>query len=311
MSKSSRDLAIEPVPVATLDRRLSHLRLAAPVEVARLRRSIARDGVRHPVLVSTAIAAEKLVLVDGHKRARILEELGIETVPATKLALEEPAALVAMVTSNASHRGLCDVEEAWIVRALCRTNGLKQTQIAQLLSRDKSWVCRRLKLAEKLETSIVDDIRLGLLPSSVGREIARLPRGQQLGTTRAIHAHGLTSRQTAKLVSLLLETPDPAERRALLSDPLTGVAPSSAAAHAALDLRLNSAGRRLRAALVSFAESSQRLEGVVNRHAPVGLDAAERHALAPLLATALALAGSVRAQLERLDAPGEPSQPGA
>lgn len=311
MSKATRTLASEPVPVATLDRRLAHLRLAAPAELARLRRSIARDGVRHPVLVSTAIAAERLVLVDGHKRTRILEELGIETVPARKLALEKPAALVAMVTCNAPHRGLCDVEEGWIVEALCRSCGLAQTQVAQLLLHDKSWVCRRLKLAEKLETSIVDDIRLGLLSSTVGREIARLPRGQQLGTTRAIHEHGLTSRQTAKLVSLLLETSDPAGRRALLSEPLASVAPSRAAAQAEPDPRLNAGGRRLRAALLAFAESSQRLEGAVDRHAPVGLTSAERHALGPLLDRARSLAGSVLAQLERLGAPGEPSQPAA
>ena len=297
-----RNLVSEPVAVVTLDRRLSHLRLAAPAEVARMRRSIERDGVRNPVLVSTAIAADKLVLVDGHKRARILEELDIESVPATKLPLEEPAALVAMVRCNAPRRGLCDVEEGWIVHALCRSCGLNQTQVAQLLLHDKSWVCRRLKLAEKLEPSIVDDIRLGLLPSTMGREIARLPRGQQLGATRAIHEHGLTSRQTAKLVSLLLEIAEPADRRALLLDPLPQLAPSRAP-QAGPDPRLSPGGRRLRDALLSFAESSQRLEGAVDRHARAGLGSAERHVLAPLLARARTLAGSVLDRLDRLDPP--------
>ena len=52
-----------------------------------------------------------------------------------------------------------------------------------------------------------EDIRLGLLPASVGREIAMLPRGNQKETAAAIIKHRLSTREAAKLVAYLLSHP--------------------------------------------------------------------------------------------------------
>jgi hypothetical protein len=62
--------------------------------------------------------------------------------------------------SNARQQ-LSDLEEAWLVRALYREDRLNQPQIAQLVGRHKSWVCRRLVLAEGLTSNVEPVVRLG------------------------------------------------------------------------------------------------------------------------------------------------------
>ncbi len=116
---------------------------------------------------------------DGFKRVRILVERGAPAAWATRVALDATAAKVALVAANAPHEGLCDLEEAWVVRSLCRDHGLTQVEVGRALMRDKSWVCRRLMLAERLEAELQEQIRLGLLSSTVARELVRLPRGNQ------------------------------------------------------------------------------------------------------------------------------------
>ncbi len=41
---------------------------------------------------------------------------------------------------------LQELEEAWLVQALVREDGLTQVEAAELLGRHKSWACRRLAL---------------------------------------------------------------------------------------------------------------------------------------------------------------------
>ena len=65
------------------------------------------------------------------------------------------------------------------MRSLYRDDRLTQPQIAQLLGRDKSWVCRRLVLAEGLADGVEASVRLGLLSATAARDVARLPRGNQ------------------------------------------------------------------------------------------------------------------------------------
>ena len=45
-------------------------------------------------------------------------------------------------------KGLTDLEQAWLVRSLYREAKLTQPQTAHLFARHKSWVSRRLMLAE-------------------------------------------------------------------------------------------------------------------------------------------------------------------
>jgi hypothetical protein len=64
---------------------------------------------------------------------------------------------------NRTGRHFGELEEAWLVQALVPEDGLSQVEVAMLLARHKSWVCRRLAMMEKLRAAAQDDLRLGLL----------------------------------------------------------------------------------------------------------------------------------------------------
>jgi ParB-like chromosome segregation protein Spo0J len=265
-----------------------------------LRSSVQREGIRHPVVVSCAVEGERRVLLDGFKRVRVAEELGLKEVWAQVVQLDATQAKAAILKCNQARPGLCEIEEAWIVRSLIREQGLKQAQVGDLLGRDKSWVCRRLRLAEALDPALQDDVRLGLLSATAAREISRLPRGNQLRAAEAVRDHQLTSRQSAQLIERLRETADPMAVREVLTDPLRYLGAEAEAASAARrDPRLSEGGNRLKGLLVSFGGLSDQLTRSLYRDAPAGLRAAEARVLAPVLEQAL---GSGRRASEQLEA---------
>jgi ParB-like chromosome segregation protein Spo0J len=99
------------------------------------------------------------------------------------------------------------LEEANIIQSLHREDGLEQLAIAKLLGRHPSWVCRRLSLAEHLHEEVKSHIAVGLLPSSFGREMAKLPRGNQEEVLQCLLKHSFSRKETEKLVRHLLKTP--------------------------------------------------------------------------------------------------------
>jgi hypothetical protein len=94
-----------------------------------------------------------------------------------------------------------------VVHSLCREDGLSQVEIAVLLGRHKSWVCRRLSLVERLCDEALEHMRLGLIAGVIGRELARLPRGNQPGALQTILKYHFDSRETSRLIGLLLKEP--------------------------------------------------------------------------------------------------------
>lgn len=95
---------------------------------------------------------------------------------------------------------------------------MTQVEIALLLGRHKSWVCRRLALIERLSDEAQQSIRLGLLPASLGAELARLHRCNQQGLLAAIREQNLTWRETRQVVDALLNKPR-IEHAAILRNP--------------------------------------------------------------------------------------------
>ena len=237
------------------------LRLVNPKREARLRASIERDGFRSPVLVSTGVEPGRRVLLDGVKRLKVARALGIATVWAVVVEADPCASLLALMTANAARAGLTALEEGWVLRRLCREMGLSQQQVGALLCRDQSFVSRRVLLVEQLEQRVQDDVRLGLLSPASARELARLPRGsQQVRTREALQAHGLSSRQTASLVRLLLGAAEPLAHRQILDDPLAALAGvDGRRPPGAVDARLGTQGQALWRSLSLFETASLRL----------------------------------------------------
>jgi ParB/RepB/Spo0J family partition protein len=289
----------EEIAISKLDQRYESLRLASPQELGRLRWSIERMGVLSPVLVATAVETDRLVLVDGFKRVRVVTDRGGQSMWATRSPLDATAAKVTMVAANAGHQGLCDLEEAWIVQSLCRDHKLTQAEVGKALRRDKSWVCRRLMLAERLEGELQEEIRIGLLSSTVARELARLPRGNQTKMAEAIRAHELTSKQAHRVVMALLDAADPRARDEVLADPLRYLGAATRVV-SGMDPRLGAGGNDVRRSLLFVNGASERLQRSTGRHSPAGLVGEDARILAPLVGRALRASRETTVLLERL-----------
>jgi ParB-like chromosome segregation protein Spo0J len=193
---------------------LACLRLSSPAALRDMERSLARAGQATAIMVNRTESG--LQVVDGFKRLYACRTLGWTTVKVQIEELDSAAAKLRLWQSN-SGQGLTEIEEAWVIRALYRDDHLNQPQIAQLMQRHKSWVCRRLMLAEGLSDELSAGVRLGLVSATVGGVVVRLPRGNQDEVARVVAKRGLTSRQTMRLVDDWLATDDPQARQKVLS----------------------------------------------------------------------------------------------
>ena len=79
-------------------------------------------------------------LLDVFKRLSAARALpGVASLEARILDVDEPTAKVTILGLNGTGRRMKELEEAWIVHALVREDGLSQVEVAELLGRHKSW----------------------------------------------------------------------------------------------------------------------------------------------------------------------------
>ena len=220
------------------------LRLVNPRAEKQMQSSLARYGQMSPVVVCRA-PDEGYELLDGFKRLRATRRIGTQqTLTARVLQMGARAAKAAVLQLNWVSQSVSDLEEGWVVHALCREDGLTQVEVGELVGRGHSWVSRRLSLVERLCDEVQSQLRLGLITKSVGRELARVPRGTQEPLLETIIAHGLSSRQVALLVALYLESSRQQQER-LLEAPREVLAEQGKSPAPAHDARLSQAGNRL------------------------------------------------------------------
>jgi len=194
------------IPVDRIGESFSRFRLLCPRHEAAMERSLGRFGQMAPVVVSCA-SNDRYEMVDGFKRLRACRKLGNESLRARVLEGHARVLKAAMIQLNRKSGHLGDVEEAMIGTSLYRDDGLTQVEIAPLLGHDKSWVSRRIALIERLSEEVLEHLRLGLISPTHGRELSRLPRGNQPQALSCVISHHLCSRETAKLVTILIERP--------------------------------------------------------------------------------------------------------
>ncbi len=205
------------LPIQRIGERFAPLRIADPVAERAMLHSMQKYGQQTPVVVCR-IAADDNELLDGFKRLRAGRQMGLKELTVRPLDVSLRACKAAMLHLNRVGRTISGLEESLVVHSLCHEDGLNQVEIASLLGRHKSWVCRKLTLIERLSDAAQENIRLGLLPASIGAELARLQRCNQEHLLAAIREQRLTWRETRTVVSALLSKPQ-REHEAILRDP--------------------------------------------------------------------------------------------
>jgi len=139
-------LEIRAASLADLGERYRRYRLADPHAEQAMAQSLGRWGQLTPLVI--CLRGEQPEVVDGFKRLAAARALAWPTVLVRRLeADDERTVKAALYSLNRVGQHLHELEEAWLVQALVREDGLSQVEAAALLGRHKSWVCRRLASA--------------------------------------------------------------------------------------------------------------------------------------------------------------------
>src|SRR5947209_13091052 len=150
-----------PVRLDELGDRFRRYRLRVPQAVQAMAVSLRRWGQCAPIVAT--LREETPQVLDGFTRWEAARQVrGMSTLLVRLIEVDDRRAKAAIYGLNQSGRRPHELEEAWIVQALVREDGLSQAEVAELLGRHKSWVWRRLALLEKLRHDVSEDMGGGL-----------------------------------------------------------------------------------------------------------------------------------------------------
>jgi ParB-like chromosome segregation protein Spo0J len=225
----------------SLGERYRRYRLSDPSAEEAMARSLRQYGQQAPVVVCRRESGAELV--DGFKRRLAAARLGWATLSVRVLEADEAGAKAAIYGLNRVRGGSSEWEEAWIVHALVREDGLTQVEAAELLGHHKSWVCRRLALLERLGEEAKAELRLGLLAPSLARELARLPVGNQSAVLTTARRESLTVTEARGVIELLRGA-TPEQERLLLEQPREALLRAEGVQGPIRDYRLSPGGNR-------------------------------------------------------------------
>jgi ParB family transcriptional regulator, chromosome partitioning protein len=207
---------------------------------------------------------------------------GLTSLSVRVLAVDERTAKAAILGLNRGQRATRELEEAWIVQALVRDDGLTQVEVAHLLGQHKSWVCRRLALLERLSAAVTEDLRLGLLGPTLARQLVRLPAGNQEAVLAVTRREALTAQEVSGVIDLLHGASE--EQAAfVLATPREALRQATGPPTAVRDPRLSRAANWLARHLTQALEALVRLEHWLRTPGERELTARDREIVQPVL----------------------------
>lgn len=271
---------ISELPLEAIDERLQRYRLQMPRAEQAMARSLERYGQISPIVVCRQEEAH--VLIDGFKRVQAARKLkGMSRVQACLLPVDEQGAKAALYNLNRIGERPQPLEEAWIVQALVREDGLSQVEAAELLGRHKSWVNRRLALLEQLYEGAREELRLGLLTPAIARQLTRLPRGNQAAALQTTRESSLTCRELSGVVDLLLASSTREQTDFVLSDPRRALRQSQQQPVPRWDPRMSPNGNRLAKQLAYVLDQLAKLHSWLEYRGRAELMSYDRQVLLP------------------------------
>jgi ParB-like chromosome segregation protein Spo0J len=267
-----------PLPLATLGEHYRRYRLADPAAEEAMARSLQRYGQASPATVCQRDGQTELL--DGFKRRAAASRIGWTTLSVRLVDVDERLAKAAIYGLNSAGGRPSELEEAWLVQALVREDGMTQVEAAGLLDKHKSWVCRRLALLERLSAEAQAEMRLGLVSVGLARQLTRLPTGNQASVLSAARRESLTTVEVQGVIDLLRGA-SPEQEHLLLRDPRAALMQAQGVPSPARDPRLSPAANRLARQMGMLLDLLGRLENWQRHPGLAELKRDDRRLLAP------------------------------
>jgi len=292
-------LEVRAEPLAGLGERYRRYRLADTHAEEAMAQSLAQWGQLAPVVVCRR--EEQWQIVDGFKRLAAARVLAWSSLLVRCLETDDERTVKAAVYGlNRVGHHLQELEEAWLVQALVREDGLSQVDTAELLGRHKSWVCRRLALLEKLSAQVRGDLEVGVLPPSLARQLLRLPAGNQADILAVARREALTALEVQGVVDLWLGAAGETQRQHVLAQPREALRLAQLRPCWQYDPRLSAQGNRTARQLSRLLEELVRWLAWLRCPGILRLAQSDGPRLRPALEQVLQQAGSVREETGKL-----------
>jgi len=257
-------------------------------------RSLERYGQLSPVVVCQRQG--RYELIDGFKRLGAARGLArMKRLWARLLEADERTAKAAIYGLNRAGGRTRELEEAWIIQALVREDGLSQVEVAELLGRHKTWVCRRLALIERLGREAREELRVGLLSPTAARQMVRLPEGNQAAVLEVVRREALSNAELAGVVDLLLKCSGGEQQEYHLARPREALTQAQGFLPAARDPRLSEAGNQVGKRLGALLDLLGGMEVWLAHRGRTGLTPEDRAVLSPRFQRLAREAGAVAA----------------
>lgn len=132
-----------------------------PAHEARLLASIAERGIEEPL--EGVDGAGRNVLLNGFKRYRCALKLGIRLAPYASLGKDAASGILNLLRVS-NDRSLTILEQARFIDELRRFDQMSVADIAEQLSRSKSWVSMRIGLIGEMTEAVRERIFGGVFP---------------------------------------------------------------------------------------------------------------------------------------------------
>jgi len=181
----------------------NEFRLIQPDAIRNMELSMRLSGQLQPVILLKN--DDGYHIIDGIKRYRAALELGLKELASLVFEVDVVMAKAMILHYNRHSSSLSMYEQGLIVRSLVHDHGMSQKEVARVLHQSHSRVCRRLSLIERLLPGVQDALRMGSITVSHGRELVKLPRGNQEKVLEVVLRESLTSRECAVVVERLLK----------------------------------------------------------------------------------------------------------
>ncbi len=151
----------EQVEILSLDLRYEGFRMKSAGAERALLLSILENGIRDPLQGVDTNGAR--ILLDGFKRLRCAQKLGIGIVPYASMGADEVLGIIELIRiSNA--RSLSILEQARFVDELKSVHKMSTADIASLVERSKSWVSVRSGIVDEMSPYVLEQIFKGRFP---------------------------------------------------------------------------------------------------------------------------------------------------
>jgi predicted transcriptional regulator len=151
----------ESVELSSLDLRYEGYRLRDDAREARVLVSITQRGIEDPL---EGVDRPPLrILLNGFKRFRSAQKLGMACVPYVSLGPEEATGILNLMRA-ATDKALGILEQARFLVDLLTVHGMSVAEVAETLGRSKAWVSLRRSLLAEMSPAIQELLFRGAFP---------------------------------------------------------------------------------------------------------------------------------------------------